>query len=187
MDPFTLALIGTAIGGGLGAAKGAFDGKKGNMLSSTLMGAGLGAGAGAFGPSIAGAFGMGGGAAAGAGAAAKGTAAAGKVGGALAGGAPVPGSELAGGGALRGLPASSGGMSSIGDLFKSPGMKKTMGSMFQNIGGAQGEREIPDYVSQMYYPVANNVPVNMDISNPYMMSAAPLPGQGMMTGSRRVA
>ena len=129
--PLLPILLGLA-GAGLGAAKGATDGKKGNMLSSMLIGGGLGAAGGLAAPMLGGAMGLG---------AAKAGAA-----GAIKAGA---GSELAGGGALRGLATE---IPMKNSLFSNLMNKQNMLNFAGDALGGMGQQQQPHQQQPLYMP-----------------------------------
>lgn len=185
MDPITLTLLLAAAGAGLGAVKGATDGKKGNLLSSMLIGGGLGAAGGAgigfLGPALAGG--------AGAGAAGSAAAALPQVAGAAsstaAGLTPATSSALGSmmsagnvAGAGFNLPtvgasaakAAPSMFSKLGSFASSPAGK----AMFKSIGQSQPQQEMPNYLEDYGIPVAQNVPYMMP-QNQYIGKQASLP------------
>lgn len=183
MDPITLTLLLTAAGAGLGAVKGATDGKKGNLLSSMLIGGGLGAAGGAgigfLGPALAGSAGASTAAAAGL------PQVAGAAGSTAAGLTPATSSALGNmmsagnvAGAGFNLPtvgasaakAAPSMFSKLGSFASSPAGK----AMFKSIGQSQPQQEMPNYLEDYGIPVAQNVPYMMP-QNQYIGKQASLP------------
>lgn len=150
--PFLVPLLMAAGGAGLGALKGATDGKKGNLLSSMLIGGGLGLGAGALGPAL-----LGGGAAGAAGAAK----AAGAAGAATSGATAATGAGAAASGAGTAAGAAGGAAKSGGffsKLMSDPSMQKKM------LGLAGDQMSFLGQPSSQQYPEYGSMPYTMPVT-----------------------
>lgn len=156
--PFLVPLLMAAGGAGLGALKGATDGKKGNLLSSMLIGGGLGAAGGLAGPALMGALGAGGAGAAGAAGAAK---AAGAAGAAASGTTAATGAGAAASGAGTAAGAAGGAAKSGGFLSKlmsDPSMQKKM------LGIAGDQMSFLGQPSSQQYPEYGAMPYTMPVT-----------------------